>query len=135
MKKALILSFLIVFIFPFSASAHRSGCHRWHSCPSDSGSYVCGDLGYTNGCPTNSAPDSSYQNYQPTYSTTSDGSFVGIPKTRVDLNNCSIVGNYSSHIYHLKGSKYIKGMVLKQKKCFASEQEAINTGFRKAKAQ
>jgi hypothetical protein len=28
------------------ASAHQSGCHRWHSCPSDSGSYVCGDLGY-----------------------------------------------------------------------------------------
>src|SRR3954463_11677667 len=33
------------------ASAHRDGCHRWHSCPSDSGSYVCGDLGYTSGCP------------------------------------------------------------------------------------
>jgi len=28
------------------ASAHQSGCHRWHSCPSDSGSYVCGDGGY-----------------------------------------------------------------------------------------
>lgn len=34
------------------AEAHRSGCHRWHSCPSDSGSYVCGDLGYTSSCPT-----------------------------------------------------------------------------------
>ncbi len=34
-----------------SASAHRSGCHRWHSCPSDTGSYVCGDLGYTSECP------------------------------------------------------------------------------------
>lgn len=33
------------------ASAHQSGCHRWHSCPSDSGSYVCGDLGYYSGCP------------------------------------------------------------------------------------
>ena len=31
-------------------SAHRDGCHRWHSCPSDSGSYVCGDLGYTSEC-------------------------------------------------------------------------------------
>lgn len=28
------------------AGAHQSGCHRWHSCPSDSGSYECGDLGY-----------------------------------------------------------------------------------------
>jgi hypothetical protein len=35
------------------ASAHRSGCHRWHTCPSDTGSYVCGDLGYP--CETSSA--------------------------------------------------------------------------------
>jgi hypothetical protein len=33
------------------AEAHRSGCHRWHSCPSDTGSYVCGDLGYDDYCP------------------------------------------------------------------------------------
>lgn len=32
------------------ASAHRSGCHRWHSCPSDTGSYTCGDLGYSTYC-------------------------------------------------------------------------------------
>ena len=30
--------------------AHRDGCHRWHSCPSDSGSYACGDLGYNKEC-------------------------------------------------------------------------------------
>lgn len=36
------------------ASAHRDGCHRWHSCPSDSGSYVCGDLGYYSECPSRS---------------------------------------------------------------------------------
>lgn len=29
---------------------HRDGCHRWHSCPSDDGSYVCGDLGYDDEC-------------------------------------------------------------------------------------
>ncbi len=34
-----------------AAGAHQSGCHRWHSCPSDTGSYVCGDLGYDSGCP------------------------------------------------------------------------------------
>lgn len=46
---------LVVYVQP--ASAHRDGCHRWHSCPSDSGSYVCGDLGYTSECPaTNPAP-------------------------------------------------------------------------------
>ncbi len=32
------------------AFAHRSGCHRWHSCPSDGGTYTCGDLGYSNYC-------------------------------------------------------------------------------------
>jgi hypothetical protein len=35
--------------------AHRDGCHRHHSCPSDTGSYVCGDLGNDSECP-NSAP-------------------------------------------------------------------------------
>jgi endonuclease YncB( thermonuclease family) len=36
-----------------AAAAHRSVCHRWHSCPSDSGSYTCGDLGYCSQCPDN----------------------------------------------------------------------------------
>lgn len=31
---------------PGVALAHRSGCHNLHTCPSDTGSYVCGDLGY-----------------------------------------------------------------------------------------
>jgi hypothetical protein len=35
------------------AEAHRSGCHRWHSCPSDSGSYTCGDTGRCSGCSDN----------------------------------------------------------------------------------
>jgi hypothetical protein len=38
-------------VAPAPASAHRDGCHRWHSCPSDTGSYVCADLGYTSECP------------------------------------------------------------------------------------
>jgi hypothetical protein len=33
--------------------AHPDGCHRWHSCPSDDGSYVCGDLGHCSECPLN----------------------------------------------------------------------------------
>lgn len=42
---------LILVASPSGASAHRSGCHRWHSCPSDTGSYTCGDLGYYSQCP------------------------------------------------------------------------------------
>jgi hypothetical protein len=50
-----LLSLALLFI-SFSVvitEAHRSGCHRWHSCPSDSGSYICGDTGRCSGCPDN----------------------------------------------------------------------------------
>jgi len=45
-KKLLLLIILAILIVPASASAHRSGCHRWHSCPSDSRSYTCGGAGH-----------------------------------------------------------------------------------------
>ena len=38
---------------PDAGQAHRSGCHRWHSCPSDRGTYTCGDTGHCNYCPDN----------------------------------------------------------------------------------
>ena len=38
----LILAFALAFLGASAVQAHRSGCHRWHSCPSDTGSYVCG---------------------------------------------------------------------------------------------
>jgi endonuclease YncB( thermonuclease family) len=40
-------------MIPTDSSAHRSGCHRWHSCPSDNGSYECGDLGHDDYCSNN----------------------------------------------------------------------------------
>ena len=43
----------LFFLIAVNCHAHRSGCHRWHSCPSDSGSYVCGDSGYCSQCPDN----------------------------------------------------------------------------------
>lgn len=33
------------------AQAHQDGCHSHHSCPSDTGSYVCGDTGNYSECP------------------------------------------------------------------------------------
>ncbi len=36
----------VVAAFPAVALAHRSGCHNLHTCPSDSNTYVCGDLGF-----------------------------------------------------------------------------------------
>lgn len=41
MKKliALFLGFVVFGFGAIVAEAHRSGCHRWHTCPSDTGSY------------------------------------------------------------------------------------------------
>jgi phosphatidylserine/phosphatidylglycerophosphate/cardiolipin synthase-like enzyme len=33
--------------------AHQDPCHRWHSCPSDRHTYVCGDKGRCEQCPDN----------------------------------------------------------------------------------
>lgn len=57
---------LLFFGLAFTVEAHQSGCHRWHSCPSDTGSYTCGDLGYACQYPTYSTGGSS--SYTPTYS-------------------------------------------------------------------
>jgi endonuclease YncB( thermonuclease family) len=46
----ILISIALFQIFPMESLAHRDGCHRWHSCPSDDGSYVCGDLGYDDEC-------------------------------------------------------------------------------------
>lgn len=64
MKKTLIILIMIsgVFLYFLPANAHRSGCHRWHSCPSDSGSYACGDLGYPCRYSTYPESNSSYLN-------------------------------------------------------------------------
>ena len=56
MKYILFIGFVAISIFVVitgDAAAHRSGCHRWHSCPSDSGSYTCGDTGKCSYCPDN----------------------------------------------------------------------------------
>jgi endonuclease YncB( thermonuclease family) len=46
----ILISIAIIPISPTESLAHRDGCHRWHSCPSDDGSYVCGDLGRDDEC-------------------------------------------------------------------------------------
>lgn len=48
-----LIALLIVLVLPLNAETHRLGCHRWHSCPSDSGSYICGDTGNCSECPDN----------------------------------------------------------------------------------
>jgi len=56
MWKLTTTSALIVALILWASSssyAHRSGCHRWHSCPSDRGTYICGDTGHCSQCPDN----------------------------------------------------------------------------------
>jgi hypothetical protein len=48
-----IVSILVLSVMQTPAFGHKSGCHRWHSCPSDTGSYTCGDTGYCSQCPDN----------------------------------------------------------------------------------
>jgi len=52
-KYLIIFILAALIIWPSYADAHRSGCHRWHSCPSDRGTYTCGDTGHCSGCPDN----------------------------------------------------------------------------------
>ncbi len=51
--RVFLLATLLTLLPTISTLAHQSGCHRWHSCPSDRGTYICGDLGYCSGCPDN----------------------------------------------------------------------------------
>jgi micrococcal nuclease len=54
---ALALALFMIFptFIPMQAHGHRSGCHAAHSCPSDTGSYVCGDTGNDSQCPGNNS--------------------------------------------------------------------------------
>ncbi len=137
MKKLFLLLAVLMFLgIAHPADAHRSGCHRWHSCPSDTGSYICGDLGYTSGCPIVRTPTPRPLPTETLVAKTTPNPlpyFVGIPRTYRDLYSCKVVGNYSSMIYHLKGSSYIRRMNLSKKECFASSADAISKGFRASK--
>jgi hypothetical protein len=53
MSRTLTFLFAVALCFPSTSDAHRSGCHRWHSCPSDRGTYECGDSGHCSQCPDN----------------------------------------------------------------------------------
>ncbi len=43
----------VVILSEQDSFAHRDGCHSKHSCPSDTGSYTCGDKGYCSECSDN----------------------------------------------------------------------------------
>ncbi|MEM2160063.1 MAG: thermonuclease family protein [Candidatus Nitrosotenuis sp.] len=67
----LLIIVLGVSVLSQNGFAHRDGCHSWHNCQSDSGSYTCGDKGYCSQCsdnqyckagqPRSNEPQSNYQ--------------------------------------------------------------------------
>ena len=52
--RRLPVALVLVLILSWTGiEANRDPCHRLHSCPSDRGSYVCGDKGRCDQCPDN----------------------------------------------------------------------------------
>lgn len=43
----------LALLMPLQVGAHQDGCHAYHACPSDTGSYVCGDMGHCSTCGDN----------------------------------------------------------------------------------
>ncbi len=52
-KTSILALILSIISLPNTTYALNSICQRVHSCPSDSGSYICGDLGFCALCPDN----------------------------------------------------------------------------------
>ena len=52
-RSLMIMMLLILAALGLASHAHQDPCHRLHSCPSDHGTYVCGDKGRCDQCPDN----------------------------------------------------------------------------------
>lgn len=72
----LLTTLALVSLMGGVAEGHRNGCHRWHSCPSDTGSYVCGDLGYSRFCPSGAVRPPAVAGPLPEYARTPEIAFV-----------------------------------------------------------
>jgi hypothetical protein len=136
-----VLLFAILGPVP-QAYAHRSGCHRWHSCPSDTGSYVCGDLGRCSGCPDNQYCEAGKPRPAQTQTKEStrlkDQARAGVPPE--DAWNCPtthpIKGNFTtssgeSCIHHNPGGQFYGRT--EPERCYATEAEARQDGCRRSK--
>ena len=138
---------LVVILFVFSTLlgsaltvyAHRSGCHRWHSCPSDRGTYTCGDLGYCGQCPDNQYCKSGRpiaQSSPPTeiLQKKITGGVPPLTKSSCPVDH-PIKGNLTTKtgecIYHVPGGAYYDRT--NPELCFMNEKEAMESGCRRSK--
>src|SRR5262245_38395198 len=145
-KTALVLLQVIAVCTSFAsvpqAYGHRSGCHRWHSCPSDTGSYICGDTGHCSGCPDNqycqAGKPQSVQAKPEEPKRLSDQARPGVPPE--DAWTCPathpIKGNFTPYsgelcIHHPPGGQFYGRT--KPERCYATEVEATQDGCRRSR--
>jgi hypothetical protein len=124
------------------AHGHRSGCHRWHSCPSDTGSYVCGDTGHCSTCPDNqyclAGKPQQVQAQPQEAKKPSEQALSGVPPQ--DAWTCPasqpIKGNFTTYsgercIYHMSGGQFYNKT--KPERCYATEVDAQQDGCRRSR--
>ena len=94
-----------------SAFAHKNGCHSKHSCPSDSGSYTCGDKGYCSQCSDN--------NYCKAGQPRSSGSSDSSSSDKTSSKSVTCDQTLWNHIYHpsrlkiIENCKTVSGIIKK----------------------
>jgi hypothetical protein len=119
------------------ALAHRSGCHRWHSCPSDTGSDVCGDLGHCSACPDNEYCEASQPKWTSAEERKPSTSGTGVAANDTSCpSEAPIKGNFTPVsrercIYHMPSQEYYDRT--KPERCYATEAEAQQDGCRASK--
>jgi hypothetical protein len=137
---SIVLAVVLFLSYTLPAFAHRSGCHRWHSCPSDRGTYTCGDLGYCGQCSDNqfcragqpigrSAPPAETQKQM-----LKKGGVLPAAKFMCPADH-PIKGNLTTKtgecIYHVPGGEFYSRT--NPEICFMTEQEAVGAGCRRSK--
>ena len=132
---------LLLFVtVPDTSQGHRSGCHRWHSCPSDTGSYTCGDLGKCSACPDNQYCQAGQPKARSTQESRieTNAAQTGVPPESpwsCPLTH-PIKGNFTTHsgepcIYHVPGGDFYGKT--KPERCYVSEADAVRDGCRRSK--
>jgi phosphatidylserine/phosphatidylglycerophosphate/cardiolipin synthase-like enzyme len=53
LRRTSLGALLLLGVWIVATHAHQDPCHRWHACPSDRQTYVCGDKGRCEQCPDN----------------------------------------------------------------------------------
>ena len=138
-RLVITITALLAVLIVAPASAHRSGRHRWHSCPSDHGTHLCGDLGHCSECPDNQYCEAGRARaVGDTPTKDPGGTQLGLPPK--DAWTCPVThpikGNFTTYsgercIYHVPGGQFYTRT--KPERCYATEKDANQDGCRRSK--